>query len=625
MELSQQKLQALKTMADRLRHHSIIATSEAGSGHPTSCMSCAELVSALFFHFLRYDLENPNRIDNDRFVLSKGHAAPILWAALGEAGAFSLEKLKTLRQIDSILDGHPTPLAPWVDVATGSLGQGLSAGLGMAIGAKIDRIENHIYVLLGDGEIAEGSVWEAIMLASHRRIPNLTAIVDVNSLGQTGKTMYGENTGIYADSFRSFGWHTREIDGHDIEAVLQAYSEARDFRDGPTAIIAHTSRGKGVSDLENAPGHHGKPIPSDKLEAALEEVGYPDLEVELKLLPPEGSPKKSSASSHRSDAWPPPEYGIGESLATRKAYGNALLKIGKEIPQIVAFDGEVKNSTYSEEFGDKFPERFIESYIAEQNMVGMAMGISAVGKIPFVSTFACFLSRACDQIRMAGISRANIKFCGSHAGISIGEDGPSQMGLEDLAFFRTIPDSIILYPGDAVATERCAELAVANRGIVYLRTARPGTPVIYSAGETFTIGGSHTLRSSVSDRVTVLTAGVTIHEALEAANRLEKDGVAVRVVDLYSVKPIDHATILKAAQETDAIITVEDHYPEGGLGDAILASLAGFPLSFSRKLAVNGLPRSGPADKLMEMYGINANAIEAAIREAVETERRKSA
>lgn len=622
MEFSKQKLRALNAMADRLRHHSVVSTTAAGSGHPTSCLSCAELVSALFFHFLRYDLKHPKSITNDRFILSKGHAAPILWAALAEAGAFPLKKLETLRQMDSDLEGHPTPRNPWVDVATGSLGQGLSAGVGMALASWMEKVDNQIYVLLGDGETAEGSVWEAAALASHYRVSHLTAIIDVNGLGQSEKTMYGHDTQSYADRFSAFGWETRIIDGHDMQAIVEAYAESIADKSSPTAIIARTIKGKGVASLENADNRHGKPIPPDQLQAVLDEIAAPELEEAMQLALPETGPRVPPVQQKAPD-WPHPAYKIGQSLATRKAYGEALVKLGRINDAVVVLDGEVKNSTYAEKFAQEFPPRFTECYIAEQNMVGMAMGLSALGKIPFVSTFACFLTRACDQIRMAGISRSNIKFCGSHAGVSIGEDGPSQMGLEDLALFRAIPRSTVLYPADAVATERCVAIAAEQEGIVYVRTARPATPVIYPPDQEFFVGGSVVLKSSDSDEATVITAGITIHEALKAAATLEEEGIRVRVIDLYSVKPVDQKTIARAARETGVIVTVEDHYPEGGLGDAVLAAVAEEPLAFLRKLAVTDIPRSGPAAELMDTFGISAGWIILSVKEALQKKAEK--
>ncbi|MEX2382571.1 MAG: transketolase [Opitutales bacterium] len=618
-EVPRQKVHALRAMADQLRHDSLISTSEAGSGHPTSCMSCAELVSALFFHVLRYDLKNPKSPHNDRFVLSKGHAAPVLWAVLAEAGAFPREKLKTLRQFDSDLEGHPTPRNPFVDVATGSLGQGLSVGAGMARSSKMDEISNRVYVLLGDGETAEGAVWEAAAIASHYRLDNLTAILDVNRLGQSEETMYGHDVRNYENRLQAFGWKTRIIDGHDMEDVLSAYAAAQAHRGSPFAIIARTIKGKGVGFLENVNGQHGKPVPKEKLQAALEEIGTPDLGEELKVTPPEvpaGKPDEKKAGRMA-----PPDYKADEEVPTRKAYGYALKKLGDVNDSVVALDGEVKNSTYAQEFANAFPGRYTECYIAEQNMVGMAIGMSALGKIPFVSTFACFLTRACDQIRMAGISRANVKFCGSHVGVSIGEDGPSQMGLEDLALFRAVPGSTVLYPADGFAAERCVELAAKQEGIVYIRTARPGTPLLYSADYQFKTGGSGLLKSSPEDAATVVAAGITTHEALKAAKKLEKEGVPVRVIDLYSVKPIDEEAVRQALRDTGVLVTVEDHYAEGGLGDAVLEVVKGMQCSF-QKLAVRGIPRSGDSARLLGAFGIDAESIVEALKEAFAKKRR---
>lgn len=617
MDISEKKLLSLSAMANRLRHHSIVATAAAGSGHPTSCMSCAELVAGLFFHFLRYDLKHPKSVHNDRFVLSKGHAAPILWAALAEAGAFPVAKLETLRRIDSDLEGHPTPRNPWIDVATGSLGQGLSAGAGMALASWMNKVNNHIFVLLGDGETAEGSVWEAAALARRYRLFNLTAIIDVNGFGQSEQTIYGHDVQSYADRFGAFGWHTRVIDGHRMEEVLDAYAEAVSHEEGPTAIIARTIKGKGVAHLEGSTNPHGKPVSEEEVERALREVGGHDpvegLRLAIPEIPPGGRVKPASPAPV---SWPPPGYSIGEEVATRKAYGQALHKLGGLNEEVVVLDGEVKNSTYAELFAQEFPARYTECFIAEQNMVGMAMGMSALGKVPFVSSFACFLTRAADQIRMAGISRLNVKFCGSHAGISIGEDGPSQMGLEDLALFRALPRATVLYPADAVATERCVALAAEQEGIAYIRTGRPATPVIYPPEQEFSIGGSVVLKRSRNDKATVLTAGITIHEALKAAAILEKEGIMLRVIDLYSIKPIDETTIEEAARETRVIITVEDHYADGGLGDAVLGALAGQRVDFFRKLAVLDVPRSGPGDKLMDTFGISAGWIILAVKEA---------
>ena len=552
---------------------------------------------------------------NDRFILSKGHAAPILWAAWAEAGAFPVEKLSTLRNSDSDLEGHPTPRNPWVDVATGSLGQGLSAGVGMALACKMNQLDNHIFVLMGDGEAAEGAVWEAAGLASHYKLNNLVAILDVNRLGQSQATMYGHDLLNYQQRFRSLGWQTQVIDGHNIEEIIDALDRATSADTQPAAIIARTVKGKGVSFLEDKEGWHGKPVaPGKDLTRALGEIGDNlKLEQPLHLSPPQGDPSRIVKAVPQQEM-PPPSYAAGEVVATRQAYGNALKKLGTCDPTVVALDGDTKNSTYSEYFLKAYPDRFVECFIAEQNMVGVAVGLGALGKIPFASTFACFMTRAYDLIRMASISQANLKLCGSHAGVSIGEDGPSQMGLEDLAMMRAIQGSAVLYPSDAVSGERLVELAAQTPGIVYIRTSRPKTAVLYPSDETFELGGSKVLRSSQNDGATIVAAGVTLHEALKSYEDLKREGLTVRIIDLYSVKPLDIPTLQKAARETGVVITVEDHYPEGGLGDAVMSALANENCRF-RKLAVTGLPRSGKSAELMDMFGISARNITRAVRE----------
>ncbi|MDA2935197.1 transketolase [Acidobacteria bacterium AH-259-D05] len=605
-------------MANRLRKHSLTSTTQAGSGHPSSCFSCAELISTLFFHVLRFEVASPENPRNDRFVLSKGHAAPVLWAAWAEAGAFPVEQLQTLRKIDSELEGHPTPRNPWVDVATGSLGQGLSVGIGMALAARMNQTGNRIYVLLGDGEAAEGSVWEAAALASHYHLDNLIAILDINRLGQSQPTMYEHDLESHRERFASNGWHTQIIDGHNIEEAITSLQTAVAVQDRPAAIMAHTLKGKGVSLMENRDGWHGKPVPAgEELEKALQEIGDDlDLEQELHVASPDGNGVVSAPSKGHADSPLAPEaphYSVDEQVATRQAYGAALRKLGKVNPDIVVLDGDTKNSTHSQEFLKAYPERFVECFIAEQNMVGAAVGLSAMGKIPFASTFACFLTRAYDQIRMAAISHANIKLCGSHAGISIGQDGPSQMGLEDLAMMRAVAGSTVLYPSDAVSTEGLMALAAQTRGIVYIRTSRPKTPVLYSNDEKFPIGGSKILKSSPEDRATIVAAGVTLHEALTAYQELQSQNLLIRVIDLYSVKPLDEETLRKAARETQVLITVEDHYPEGGLGDAVLSAVANESCKF-HKLAVTGLPRSGEPGQLMDAFGISARVIVETVR-----------
>lgn len=612
-------LKSLQTMANRLRRHSLTSTSEAGSGHPSSCFSCAELISTLFFHFLRYQVEKPENPFNDRFVLSKGHAAPILWGAWAEAGAFPTDKLKTLRQIDSDLEGHPTPRNRWVETATGSLGQGLSIAVGMALAARLKKTGNRIYVLMGDGESAEGSVWEAAALASHYNLDNLIAVWDINRLGQSQATMYQHDLQVYQQRLAAFGWHTQIVDGHDVSEIVSSLEACTAVRGQPAAIIAHTLKGKGVSFMEDQDGWHGKPVPAgEQMEQALQEIGDSlELEVELRVHPPENNGSASARSLPDQTAEfsvEPPDYEADQQVATRQAYGTSLAKLGAANPAVVALDGDTKNSTYSQDFLKQHPERFFECFIAEQNMVGVAAGLSASGMIPFASTFACFLTRAYDQIRMAAISQANLKLCGSHAGVSIGEDGPSQMGLEDLAMMRAIAGSTVLYPSDAVCAERLVALAAQTQGIVYIRTSRPKTPILYSEEEEFAIGGSKVVKGSGEDQATIVAAGITLHEALKAYEELLQDNLKVRIIDLYSIKPLDETTLRKAARETGTIITVEDHYPEGGLGDAVASALAGEPCKF-RKLAVTGLPRSGPSAQLLDAFGINAANIVKAVKE----------
>ena len=612
--MTPEQIRSLYAMANRLRRHSLESTTEAASGHPSSCLSSAELVSTLFFRFLRFDIENPESPHNDRFILSKGHAAPVLYAALAEAGAFPTEKLLSLRKIDSELEGHPTPRNRWVDVATGSLGQGLAIGSGMALSNQQDELANRIFVLIGDGEAAEGSVWEAAAMASYYKLDNLVALLDVNRLGQSQATMYGHDVETYSQRFSAFGWHSQIVDGHSVEEIDAALKSAISVPGKPSILVARTIKGKGVSFMENKNGWHGKPCAAgEQLEQALAEIGDQlELEEPLSVAKPSSSVPASQAIPTGPPA--PPDYGADETVATRQAYGNALRKLGASNPKVMVLDGDTKNSTYSEKFLEDFPERFVECFIAEQAMVGAAVGMSAMGKIPFASTFACFLTRSYDLIRMAAISRSNTKLCGSHAGISIGEDGPSQMGLEDLAMMRAVAGSTVLYPSDGVSAERLVALAAETPGIVYIRTTRPKTPILYSNEDEFTVGGSRVLRSSPGDQATIVAAGITLHEALTAYEELLDQGVPVRVIDLYSIKPVDGTTLRQAVQETGAIVTVEDHYREGGLGDAVLDALAGEQSRF-RKLAVSKLSRSGSSSELMEMQGISAKAIRLAVEE----------
>ncbi|MBV9636451.1 MAG: transketolase, partial [Methylobacteriaceae bacterium] len=582
-------LEPLRATARRLRRLVIRMTTEAGSGHPTSCMSCADIISALFFRTMRWDPADPSARNVDSFILSKGHAAPILWAALHEAGAISEDPL-SLRRMDSSLEGHPTPNNPWVKVATGSLGQGLPAANGMALANRLDGIDARIYCLLGDGECSEGSVWEAAQFAALNHLANLVAIVDVNGLGQSEDAPYHHDTSVFARRFAAFGWRTFEIDGHDMAAVVDTLDQAGS--EGPTAIIARTVKGKGVSFLEGASGWHGKAQNREEMQKALAELGEAAAGARVE-------PRRiGQFRPHRSK--PPArlqvDYEAGKEVATREAFGNALAKLGAMDPEVVALDGDVKNSTGTEEFAKRCPERFFECFIAEQNMVGTTLGLAACGKVAFAATFACFLTRAHDFIRMAMYSRpAHLILCGSHAGISIGEDGPSQMGLEDIAMMRALIDSTVLYPCDAVSAERLTEAAARAQGIVYIRTTRPKTPVIYANDAEFPIGGSKVLRKSSKDRVAIVAAGITLHEALAAYDDLQRKGIEARVIDAYSVKPLDEKTLATAAKETAAVVVVEDHAVDGGLGEAVAGAIG--PLAPVHRLGVATLPRSGTKDQ----------------------------
>ena len=597
----------LADKAMRLRVHSINSTTEAGSGHPTSCMSAADVVATLFFHVMRYDPQNAKHPNNDRFILSKGHAAPLLYAAWAEAGIITPQQLLSLRRIDSDLEGHPTPRLPWVDVATGSLGQGLSAGVGMALNAqRLDKLDYRTYVLMGDGETAEGGVWEAAALAAHYKLDSLVAIVDVNRLGQSQATMHGADGEAYAKKFGGFGWHTAVIDGHNLEQIVATFAEAKNTKGQPTAIIALTKKGKGVSFVEDKDAWHGKPLKKgEEVEKALKELPLSGAPRPVAILRPSPAVEVKAVRTPMAA----PEYKLGDPVATREAYGAALTKLGAANSSVVAMDGDTKNSTFAEKFMKAYPDRFFEGFIAEQNLVGFSVGLSKCGKIPFASTFGAFFGRAMDHLRMGAISMANIKCVGSHCGVSIGEDGPSQMALEDLAMFRAIPNAVVFYPSDAVSTERLVALAADHEGMVYIRTSRPKNPVLYPNEENFEIGGSKTLRSSKNDRLTVVAAGVTVAEAMKACDLLAKEGVAIRVVDAYSVKPVDAQGLLKAAAQTNnTLVVVEEHYSEGGLGDAVLNAVANHGVRVF-KMAVEEIPRSGKPEELLERYGLSANCI----------------
>jgi transketolase len=612
-------LEALRNVATALRLDSVRSTSEAGSGHPTSCLSAADIVATLFFAEMRFDPRDPQNPDADRFILSKGHAAPVLYAAWAEAGAFDRSELMKLREIGSDLEGHPTPRLPFVDVATGSLGQGICAAVGCALNARRIGSGYRTYVLLGDGESAEGSVWEAAEAAAYHRLDNLCGIIDVNRLGQSRATQWGHDLDAYETRWRAFGWHALVVDGHDLEALLRAYAEARRTKDRPTMIIAKTLKGKGVSFIEDKDGWHGKALKKgEELDRALAELERQRVPGAPPPTIPEPDATKRDLSRAEGLQPPAPAYKLGDSVATREAFGTALAALGAD-PRIVALDADVKNSTFSERFEKAHPERFHQMFIAEQVMIGAAMGLAARGAIPFPSTFACFLARAADFIRMLGISNLNVKLVGSHAGVSIGEDGPSQMALEDLAMMRAVPNCTVLYPCDGMSAERLVALAARHPGPVYIRTSRPKTPVIYDASERFQVGGSKVLRSSSDDVATVVAAGVTVYEALKAHDELKRDGVSIRVIDAYSVQPIDASTLLTSARETNrTVVTVEDHYVHGGLGDAVAEAVAPDRMAVHR-LAVLEVPRSGKPEELIDRFGISARAIVAAVRRVTAT------
>ena len=609
----------LKNLATELRIDSILSTTEAGSGHPTSCMSAAEIVATLFFGEMRFDPKDPQNPDNDRFVLSKGHAAPILYAAWAHAGLFPRADLLNLRRLDSDLEGHPTPRLPFVDVATGSLGQGICAAVGTTLNARRIGSDYRTYVLLGDGEMAEGSVWEAADVALYHKLDNLCGIVDVNALGQSRHTQFEHRMDEIAARWNAFGWHTLIVDGHDVEALLHAFAAARAAKNNPTMILARTIKGKGVAAVEGKDGWHGRAFKKG------EEVDKAIAELKAQLVSGASSPSiPPPAVKQRATAAPDyskiaaPSYKPGDQVATREAWGTALAALGAIDPRVVALDADVKNSTFSDRFEKAFPDRFYQNFIAEQVMVGAAMGLAARGAIAFATTFACFLARAADFIRMAGLSNArhqlNVKLTGSHAGISIGEDGPSQMALEDLSMMRAVPDCAVLYPCDAVSAERLVAEMAAYHGLAYMRTSRPKTDIVYGLDERFPIGGSKVMYQSASDVATVVAAGVTVFEARKAYEQLKGEGIHIRVIDAYSVQPIDAATLVASAKASKGvIITVEDHYATGGLGDAVAEAVA--PAGFAvHRLAVRELPRSGQPGELLDRYGISARHIVDAVR-----------
>jgi transketolase len=595
-----------RELGQQLRVDGVRVAARAGSGHPTSGMSAADLMAVLLAEHLRYDFGQPAEPHNDRLIFSKGHASTLLYAMFRAAGAITDDELMTYRRFDSLFEGHPTPRIPWVDVATGSLGQGLPYGVGMALaGTRLARLPFRVWVLCGDSEIAEGSQWEALEHAAFYELDNLITIWDVNRLGQRGETMHGYDLESYANKARAFGCHAIVIDGHDVAAIDRAYTEARELSGKPIVIIAKTIKGKGAKEIEGKNGYHGKPL--DHPDAVIAELGgVRNLHVEV-ALPDTSTPPHVFETNAPVD---PPRYEPGSEVATRKAYGEALAALGKTRADVVALDGEVSNSTYAEIFRDELPDRYFEMYIAEQQLIATAVGMQALGWRPFASTFAAFLSRAYDFVRMSAVSRADYCIAGSHAGVSIGEDGPSQMALEDIASIRAIHGSTVLHPCDANQTASLVAKMPDTHGIVYLRTLRSATPVIYEPGEDFEIGGSRTLRNG--DDVAIIACGVTVHEALRAAETLAAAGIDARVIDLYSIKPLDEPTIRSL---TMPIITVEDHAPEGGVGEAVLSALAQADRRPAvTQLAVRTMPHSGSAAELLREAGIDAGAIAVAAR-----------
>jgi transketolase len=600
-------------LARQLRVDAVRATAAAGSGHPTSALSAADLMAVLLDGYLRYDFADPAHPGNDHLIFSKGHAAPLLYAMFKAAGTISDQELLRLRKLDSLLEGHPTPRLPWVDVATGSLGQGLPIAVGIALGAKRLGRPSRIWVLCGDGEMAEGSMWEAFELAGYERLDNLLVIVDANGMGMCGGIMCGPDPGILADRARAFGWDAIEIDGHDLAQIDKAYAEATAPTDRPLAIVARTVKGRGVAAVEGRHGVHGKPLADP--EAAIRELGGRGEDQRVTVA----GPAPATRRQFRRRWARLPAYVVGGQVALRQAYGDALVALGAAREDVVVLDADVRTSTYAHLFADAHPERFFEMGIAEQQMVATAVGLQVLGYAPYASTFAAFLSRAHDFVRMAAVSSADIRLVGCYPGISIGPDGPSQMALEDLAAFRAIHGSVVLYPSDANQTSWLVHRLADQPGISYLRVTRAELPVLYPAGERFEIGGSRVLRASDDDDVAIVAAGITLHEALTAAQTLAHNGIRARVIDLYSVKPVDAANLCAAARVTGGrLVTVEDHRPEGGLGDAVLSALAesGEPLRLV-KLAVDLMPGSGRPRELRRAAGIDADAIVAAARSLV--------
>ena len=611
------KINFLKKIALNLRIDSIKATTASKSGHPTSCMAISDLISVIFFHFLKYDIKNPENPNNDRFILSIGHAIPVVYAAWKNLGVITEKELLDLRKFDSPLEGHPTPRFKYNEAATGSLGQGLAIGVGMALNAKHDNLDYKTYVMLGDGEVAEGSIWEAAQLASYYKLNNLVCILDANRLGQSGESIHGHDIAKFEKKFDAFGFKTFTIDGNNIEEIVDVLNKAQEIKDQPVAIIAKTLKGHGLEDIENKNGYHGKPFKAEEIDTVIEklknrfEIQDSFVEKYIPTLPSSSnSISKENITIDLNSDENTNVFDKDQKIATRKAFGYALLALGKKSKNVFAVDADVQNSTFTQTFHDKFPERFYQCFIAEQSMVGVATGLELRGKIPFAATFGAFFSRAYDQIRMAGIGRNSLRLCGSHCGVSIGEDGPSQMALEDLAMFRAIPNSIVLYPSDGVSTYKLTEImANYNDGVSYLRTTRPATFNLYDKDETFKIGGCKVLRQSNNDKVCIIAAGITLYEALKAHEELLKQNINVSVIDLYSIKPLDKKTIIEVAKKSgNKIITIEDHYLQGGLGEAVASELSNEDIAVT-KLAVTKVPRSASSEQLLAYEEIDAKSI----------------
>jgi len=609
---SQELIDKLKDAATRLRIHSVECTAAAGSGHPTSCSSMAETIACLYFQVMHYDNDKPKDASNDRFILSKGHCAPILYAAHAMSGLFPIEEIQKLRKIDSDLEGHPTPRLNFIDVATGSLGQGLSVACGMAyVGKFIDKASYRTYCLMGDGESMEGNVWEAINFAGYYKLDNLCAIIDVNRLGQSDPAPLQHDMAQYKARMESFGFHAIVVDGHDVGALLKAFDEAAATKGKPTILLCKTFKGKDFGpEIENLMGWHGKALgnkSADVVKHLRKKLLFPKFEPQV-WKPIVDAPEVSLANIKLTE---PPAYKKGDTLATRQAYGTALVKIGKNNPRVVGLDGDMKNSTFSQELRKLYPERHVECFICEQNLAGVGIGMACRDRcVAFISTFACFFTRAFDNFRMGVISQTNINVAGSHCGISIGEDGPSQMALEDIAMFRTLPGATVFYPSDAVATERAVELAANKKGVCYIRLSRPATEIFYDNNEQFEIGKAKIVFKSVYDKVLVIAAGITLSQAIPAIQNLAKKGIHARLMDPFTIKPIDAEAIIANAKECGGrILVVEDHYPEGGIGDAVAEVISEKRDIVLRKQCVREVPRSGPPMVLLEKYGIGTNCI----------------